>query len=74
MLSVCRFEADYVLTSPHLKDVFIPIWSGPFLEAIGEGTTETNFEDPRQLKKGELVTAAERRLMGSLWLPEILKR
>ena len=61
MLSVCRFAADYVLTSPHLKDVFIPIWSGPFLEAIGEGTTETNFEDPRQLKKGELVTAAERR-------------
>ena len=43
------------------------------LAAIGEGTKETNFEDLRKLKKGELVAAAERRLAGSRWLPEILK-
>jgi ParB family transcriptional regulator, chromosome partitioning protein len=43
------------------------------LAAIGEGTNETNFEDLRKLKKGELVVAAERRLAGSRWLPEILK-
>jgi ParB family transcriptional regulator, chromosome partitioning protein len=43
------------------------------LEAIGEGTTETNFEDLRKMKKAELVTAAERRLAGSRWLPEILR-
>ena len=43
------------------------------LAAIGEGTNETNFEDLRKLKKGELVAAAERRLTGSRWLPEILK-
>jgi hypothetical protein len=29
------------------------------LAAIGEGTNETNFEDLRKLKKGELVVAAE---------------
>ena len=43
------------------------------LRVIGEGTSETNFEDLRKLKKGELVAAAERRLAGSRWLPEILK-
>jgi ParB family transcriptional regulator, chromosome partitioning protein len=43
------------------------------LETIGEGTSETNFEDLRKMKKGELVAAAERRLAGSRWLPEILK-
>ena len=43
------------------------------LEAIGEGTSETNIDDLRKLKKGELVAAAERRLAGSRWLPEILK-
>ena len=32
------------------------------LQAIREGTNETNFEDLRKLKKGELVAAAERRL------------
>jgi ParB family chromosome partitioning protein len=44
------------------------------LEAIGEGTSETNFEDLCKLKKGELAAAAERRLAESRWLPEILKR
>jgi ParB family transcriptional regulator, chromosome partitioning protein len=43
------------------------------LEAIEEGTSETNFEDLRKLKKGELVAAAERRLAGGRWLPQILK-
>ena len=43
------------------------------LEAIGEGTSERNFEDLRKMKKAELVGAAERRLAGSRWLPEILK-
>jgi ParB family chromosome partitioning protein len=43
------------------------------LRVIGDGTSETNFEDLRKLKKGELVAAAERRLAGSRWLPEILK-
>jgi ParB family transcriptional regulator, chromosome partitioning protein len=43
------------------------------LETIGEGTSEANFEDLRKMKKGELVAAAERRLAGSRWLPEILK-
>jgi ParB family chromosome partitioning protein len=43
------------------------------LEAIGEGTTETNFEDLRKLKKAELVAAAERWLDQSRWLPDILK-
>ena len=43
------------------------------LRVIGEGTSETNFEDLRKLKKGELVAAAERRLAESRWLPEILK-
>ena len=43
------------------------------LEVIGEGTSETNFEDLRKLKKAELVAAAERRLAESRWLPEILK-
>jgi hypothetical protein len=31
------------------------------LRVIGEGASETNFEDLRKLKKGELVAAAERR-------------
>jgi ParB family chromosome partitioning protein len=43
------------------------------LEAIGEGTSETNLEDLRKMKKAELVAAAERRLAQSGWLPEILK-
>jgi ParB family transcriptional regulator, chromosome partitioning protein len=43
------------------------------LEAIREGTAETNFEDLRKMKKAELVAAAERRLAQSRWLPEILK-
>jgi ParB family transcriptional regulator, chromosome partitioning protein len=43
------------------------------LRVIGEGISETNFEDLRKLKKGELAAAAERRLAGSRWLPEILK-
>jgi ParB family chromosome partitioning protein len=43
------------------------------LRVIGDGTSETNFEDLRKLKKGEFVAAAERRLAGSRWLPEILK-
>jgi ParB family transcriptional regulator, chromosome partitioning protein len=43
------------------------------LETIGEGTSETNFEDLRKMKKVELVAAAERRLAGSRWLPEILQ-
>jgi ParB family chromosome partitioning protein len=43
------------------------------LRVIGEGTSETNFEDLRKLKKAELVVAAERRLAESRWLPEILK-
>ena len=43
------------------------------LEAIEQGTSETNFEDLRKLKKGELVAAAERRLAGGRWLPRILK-
>ena len=42
--------------------------------AIGEGTSETDFEDLRKMKKGELVAVAERRLAQSRWLPEILKR
>ena len=46
------------------------------LQAIREGTNETNFEDLRKLKKGELVlvAATERRLAESRWLPEMLKR
>jgi ParB family transcriptional regulator, chromosome partitioning protein len=43
------------------------------LRVIGDGTSETNFEDLRKLKKGELVAAAERRLARSRRLPEILK-
>ena len=43
------------------------------LRVIREGTSETNFEDLRKLKKAELVVAAERRLAESRWLPEILK-
>jgi ParB family transcriptional regulator, chromosome partitioning protein len=43
------------------------------LAAIEEGTSERNFEDLRKLKKGELVAAAERRLAGGRWLPQILK-
>jgi hypothetical protein len=37
------------------------------------GTSETNFEDLRKLKKGELVAAAERRPAGSRLLPKILQ-
>ena len=43
------------------------------LEAISEGTGETNLEELRKLKKGELAAAAEERLSGTRWLPEILK-
>jgi ParB family chromosome partitioning protein len=43
------------------------------LEAIREGTGETNLEELRKLKKGELAAAAEARLSGTRWLPKILK-
>src|SRR5271166_4683425 len=43
------------------------------LEAISEGTGETNLEELRKLKKGELAAAAEARLSGTRWLPKILK-
>jgi ParB family chromosome partitioning protein len=43
------------------------------LEAISEGTGETNLEELRKLKKGEFAAAAEGRLSGTRWLPEILK-
>jgi ParB family chromosome partitioning protein len=43
------------------------------LEAIGEGTGETNLEELRKLKKAELVATAEERLAESRWLPEILR-
>ena len=42
------------------------------LQAIGEGTDETNLEELRKLKKPELVATAEQRLAESRWLPEIL--
>jgi ParB family transcriptional regulator, chromosome partitioning protein len=43
------------------------------LEAISEGTGETNLEELRKLKKAELVATAEQRLAQSRWLPRILK-
>ena len=43
------------------------------LQAIAEGSGETNLEELGKLKKGELVTTAEARLSGTRWLPEILK-
>jgi hypothetical protein len=43
------------------------------LEAISEGTGETNLEELCKLKKGELAAAAEARLSGTRWLPEILR-
>lgn len=44
------------------------------LQAIAEaGSGETNLEELGKLKKGELVAAAEARLSGTRWLPEILK-
>jgi ParB family chromosome partitioning protein len=43
------------------------------IEAIGEGTGETNLEELRKLKKADLVATAEQRLAQSRWLPEILK-
>jgi ParB family transcriptional regulator, chromosome partitioning protein len=43
------------------------------LEAISEGTSETNLEDLRKMKKAELVAAAERRLTQSRWLPQVLR-
>lgn len=42
------------------------------LEAITEGTGETNLEELRKLKKPELVATAEKRLADTRWLPEIL--
>ena len=45
-------------------------------EQIVEALTEVGVDqnlDLRKLKKAELVAAAERRLAGSRWLPEILK-
>ena len=45
MLSVCRFEADYVLSSPHLKDIFRPIWSGPFKEVVTPLRRPTDPDD-----------------------------
>ena len=43
------------------------------LEAICEGTNETNLEDLRKMKKADLVAAAERRLTESRWLPQLLR-
>ena len=43
------------------------------LRVIGEGTSETNLEDLRKLKKGELVAVAERRPAGSRLLSKILQ-
>ena len=43
------------------------------LEAITEGTGETNLEELRKLKKPELVATAEKRLADTRWLPEILR-
>jgi ParB family transcriptional regulator, chromosome partitioning protein len=43
------------------------------LEAITEGTGETNLEELRKLKKPELVATAEKRLAGTRWLPQILR-
>src|SRR5271165_6779914 len=43
------------------------------LEAISEGTSETNLEDLRKMKKADLVAAAERRLAESRWLPQLLR-
>ena len=43
------------------------------LGAITEGTGETNLEELRKLKKPELVAAAEKRLAGTRWLPQILR-
>ena len=40
------------------------------LEAICEGTKETNLEDLRKMKNADLVAAAERRLAESRWLPQ----
>jgi hypothetical protein len=45
-------------------------WTGQkdqILEAIGEGTSETNLEELRKLKKAELVATAEERLAESRW-------
>ena len=38
-----------------------------------EGTSETNLEDLRKMKKADLVAAAERRLAESRWLPQSLR-
>lgn len=43
------------------------------LEAITEATGETDIDELRKLKKTELVTKAEERLVGARWLPKILK-
>ena len=43
------------------------------LEAMREGTKETNLEDLRKMKKADLVAAAERRLAESRWLPQLLR-
>jgi ParB family transcriptional regulator, chromosome partitioning protein len=43
------------------------------LQAITEGSGETNLEELGKLKKGQLVATAEARLSGTRWLPEILK-
>ena len=43
------------------------------LEAITEGTSETNLEDLRKMKKADLVAVAERRLAESRWLPQLLR-
>lgn len=44
------------------------------LIAIQEGTGETNLGSLAKLKKSELVEAAEARLAGTRWLPEIFRR
>jgi ParB family chromosome partitioning protein len=44
------------------------------LAAIQEATGETNLESLGKLKKSELVQAAEARLAGTRWLPEIFRQ
>ena len=46
---------------------------GLILEALKEGTGETNLDELGKLKKTDLVSTAEARLAGKRWLPEILK-
>ncbi len=59
--------------TPTGKSYLERVKKSQILEAIKEGTGETNFEDLRKMKKTELVAVAQWRLAGSRWLPEILK-